>query len=489
MKQTLNLLFTSRVLTFCLAMLSALILSGCSSDSNDAAKEATLTPKEATQIAKEAYVYGFPLVLNYKTMYDYAVDKNSPEYKGDFNDLACVARVFTPEDKTIITPNSDTPYCMTWVDMRAEPVVFTIPEIEEDRFYEVQLIDLYTHNSAYISTVATGNVPGQYLLAGPDWKGEVPKGITEVISFETQFLFSIHRTQLFNPSDIDTVKSIQEAYRVEPLSTFLGTKAPSAAAAIDFPEWKEGAEFNAQSFNYLDFMLTLVKTPQEEQALMKRFAKIGLGGEGKFDIKTLSPEIQNALEEGAKEGLSAIKEFGKKESRDPLGSAKVFGTRAFLEKSAKENYNLNDFFILRATAAQMGIYGNSGEEAIYPTYLADDQGTPLDASKNKYKLTFKKGEFPPVTAFWSFTMYDGKTQLLIDNPLNRYLLNSPMMEQFVFNEDGSLTLYAQKESPGKELEANWLPAPDGPFYTVMRLYGPRKEALEGTWVAPPLVKN
>ena len=137
----------------------------------------------------------------------------------------------------------------------------------------------------------------------------------------------------------------------------------------------------------------------------------------------------------------------------------------------------------------MGIYGNSGEEAIYPTYLADEQGTPLDASKNKYKLTFKKGEFPPVTAFWSLTMYDGKTQLLIDNPLKRYLLNSPMMEQFVLNEDGSLTIYVQKESPGKELESNWLPAPDGPFYVVMRLYGPKKEALEGKWVTPALVKE
>jgi len=467
----------------CLIILASLMII-----SSSFASEQTLTTKEAKQIAKEAYIYGFPLVLNYKTMYDYAVDKKSPDYKGDFNKLACVARVFTPEDKTIVTPNSDTPYCMTWVDMRAEPIVFTIPEIEKERFYEVQLIDLYTHNTAYISTVATGNVPGKYLLTGPDWKGETPKGITKVIPFETQFIFSIHRTQLLNPSDIDNVKKIQDAYRVEPLSTFLGTKAPSTAAAIDFPKWKEGTEFNAQSFNYLDFMLTLVKTPQEEQALMKRFAKIGLGSEGKFDIKNFSPEIQKALEEGAKEGFSEMEEFEKEHTNDPLSSAKVFGTREFLNKSAKENYNLDELFILRAVAAYRGIYGNSGEEAIYPTYIADSQGVPFDASQNKYTLTFKKGELPPVTAFWSLTMYDGKTQLLIDNPLNRYLLNSPMMDDFVINEDGSLTLYVQKESPGKELEANWLPAPDGPFFAVMRLYGPKKEALEGKWVNPPLVK-
>jgi len=406
-----------------------------------------------------------------------------------FNNLAGVARVYTPEDKAIVTPNSDTPYCMTWVDLRAQPVVYTIPEIEKERFYEVQLIDLYTHNLAYISTVATGNVPGKYLLAGPDWKGEVPKGITKVIPCETQFLFSIHRTQLFNPSDIDKVKKIQDAYRVEPLSTFLGTKAPSVAAAIDFPKWKEGAEFNAQSFDYLDFMLTLVKTPQEEQALMKRFAKIGLGNEDKFDIKKFSPEIQKALEEGAKEGFAEMEEFVKEHTSDPLASAKIFGTRAFLNKSAKENYNLDNLFILRAVAAYRGIYGNSREEAIYPTYLVDANGALFDASQNKYTLTFKKGEFPPVTAFWSLTMYDGKTQLLIENPINRYLLNSTMMENFVFDEDGSLTIYVQKESPGKELEPNWLPAPDGPFYAVMRLYGPKPEALEGKWVNPQLIKE
>jgi hypothetical protein len=468
--------------TSILAILSVALLFGCQQ------KAPELTPAEAQQIAKEAYIYGFPLVLNYKTMYDYAVDTKSPEYKGDFNTISSAARVYTPEDKTIITPNSDTPYSFTWVDLRAEPVVYTIPEIEKDRFYQVQFIDLYTHSFAYISTVAKGNVPGNYLITGPEWKGEVPEGITEVIPCETQFFFTIHRTQLFNPDDLDNVKNIQDGYKVEPLSAFLGTKAPSKAVAIDFPKWEEGAEYSAQSFNYLDFILTLVKTPQEEQALMARFAKIGLGDEAIFDLNNVSPEIQEALEEGVQEGLEAIKAFKDIASKDPLASAKIVGTRAALNESAKENYNLVDLFILRAVAAQAGIYGNTGEEAIYPTYFVDAEGQPLDASKNNYTITFKKGELPPVKAFWSLTMYDGKTQLLIDNPLDRYLLNSPMMDQFVLNKDGSLTFYIQKESPGAALESNWLPAPDGPFYATMRLYGPEKEALEGKWLTPKLVK-
>jgi hypothetical protein len=467
---------------FILSTLLIALLFGCQQ------KAPELTPIEAKQIAKEAYIYGFPLVLNYKTMYSYTINTKSPEFKGDFNQLGCEARVYTPEDKAVITPNSDTPYCMGWIDLRDEPVVFTIPEIEKERFYQVQLIDIYTHNFAYISTVATGNIPGKYLITGPEWKGEVPEGITEVFPCETQFLLAIARTQLFNPSDIDNLKKIQDKYRIEPLSTFLGTQAPAASAAIDFPEWKDGTEFSAGLFPYFNFVLTLVKTPKEEQALMKRFAKIGLDGKGTFDITKFSPEIQKAIEEGAQEGLAAIKEFGKKETSDPLVSAKVFGTRAFLNKSAKDNYSLKDLFMIRAVGAEKGIYGNSGAEAIYPTYVVDTEGAPFDASKNNYTMSFEKGEFPPVKAFWSLTMYDGKTQLLIDNPLNRYLLNSPMMDDFVMNEDGSLTLYVQKESPGKDLEPNWLPAPDGPFVVVMRLYGPKEEALEGKWVAPALVK-
>jgi hypothetical protein len=464
-------------------MISLVLATSCF-----AATESKLSPKEAKEIAKEAYIYGLPMVLNYKTMHSYVIDKKSPEYKGEFNYLASEARVYTPEDKAIVTPNSDTPYSFVWGDMRAEPLVLTIPEIEKERFYEVQLIDLFTHNFAYVSTVAKGNVPGKYLLTGPAWKGQIPEGIKEVIPCETELFLGLVRTQLLNPDDLKNVKAIQDAYRIEPLSTYLDIKAPTAAPTLDFPQWKEGEQFTAGAFTYIDFMLNLVKAPQEEQALMKRFAKIGLGTEGKFDLSHFSPEIQKAIEAGVKEGFAEIEAFLVKTVTDPLSSAKVFGTRAFLNQSAKENYELDDLFILRAAAAHQGLYGNSGDEAIYPTYLVDTGGAPFDASQNNYTLTFKKGEFPPVTAFWSLTMYDGKTQLLIDNPLNRYLLNSPMLDQFMVAEDGSLTLYVQKKSPGKELESNWLPAPDGPFYTVLRLYGPEKEALEGKWVTPPLVK-
>ena len=180
--------------------------------------------------------------------------------------------------------------------------------------------------------------------------------------------------------------------------------------------------------------------------------------------------------------------FVEQESSDPLASAKIFGTREFLTTSAVENYGHENFYLMRMMAAHMGLYGNSAAEAIYPTYLTDSDGEPLDASKHNYTLTFTKEQRPPVKSFASLSMYDGQTQLFIHNPLDRYLLNTPMNIQFQIEADESVVFYIQKDSPGAEKEANWLPAPDGPFYIVLRLYGPEDEALEGKWTPPAVQK-
>lgn len=475
-----------RIKSSLLATIIALALSfsvACTSTTPD------ITPDEARAIAKEAYIYGFPMVVNYKTMYMYAVNEQSPEYKGPFNQLSCDARLFTPEDKAVVTPNSDTPYCMFWVDMRNEPVVISVPEMEPGRFYHFQLIDLYTHNFAYLGTLTTGNGAGKYLIAGQGWNGDKPDGINDVIGCETDIFFVVVRTQLINESDLENVKHIQGEYRLQPMSVFLGNEGPKDVSTENFPEWIEGDQFTSASFEYLDVMLGLLEPVAQEKELMERFAKLGIGTGGAFDIGRFDEDVQKAIEEGVKEGFEEIETFIKTHASDPLASAKIFGTREFLENSAKENYQLEDFYILRAVAAHMGLYGNSGAEAIYPTYLTDSEGSPLNTADNTYTLTFQKDALPPVKAFWSLSMYDAKTQLFIHNPLNRYLLNSNMKDDFVYGDDGSLTLYIQKDSPGKELEQNWLPAPDGPFYVVMRLYGPEDAALNGDWINPPLVKS
>ena len=450
---------------------------------------AELSAAEARVIAKEAYIYGFPLVMNYKTIHNYWVDKKNPEYKGSLNQLSCLARLYTPDDKAVVTPNADTPYCMLLMDLRAGPLVLTFPEMEPERFYHFQLIDLYTHNFAYMGTLTTGNGAGKYLIAGPDWDGEKPEGITNVIQSETDFILSVTRTQLFGPDDLPKVKEIQSSYGLQPLSAFLGTKAPPAKPVPEFPKWVEGSQFDERFFGYFDFMLALLEKPlEEEKPLWDRMVRLGLGPENRFDFAALPPDIQEALKAGAREGFGAIEQIIKEFGNDPLASAKIFGTREFLQKSAKENYGHENHYLIRAAAAHIGLYGNSAVEAIYPTYLANSDGQPYDGSANRYTLTFEKGKLPPVNAFWSLTMYDGKTQLFIENPLDRYLLSSPLMDQFKMQDDGSLVLRIGKDSPGADLESNWLPAPDGPFYLVMRLYGPKPEALEGKWTPPSLQK-
>jgi hypothetical protein len=452
-------------------------------------KAPELAPAEAKQIAKEAYVYGFPMVVNYKTLYAYTLDENSKEYKSEFNTKSCEARVYTPNDKAVVTPNSDTPYCMFWSDISNEPVVISVPEMEAERYYSFQFIDLFSHNFAYIGTLSTGNKAGKYLIAPSSWKGDKPEGIIDIIRCESNLFLTIVRTQLMDENDISQVKAIQDAYQVQMLSDYLGKKSNYMTPTIDWPKWNEGDQFTEASFKYVDIVLNLTQDIEAEKALREDMAKLAIGTAEPFDFESFDPEIQEAIKAGAKEGFAEIEAFIKEHAADPLGSTKMFGTRTFLNQSAKENYNFENMFLPRAVAADRGLYGNSAAEAMYPMYIVDAEGNPFNAAENNYTLTFKQGDLPPVKAFWSLTMYDGKTQLLIDNPLNRYLLNSPMMDDFVMNEDGTLTIYIQKESPGAALEANWLPSPDGPFYAVLRLYGPEAEALQGTWVNPPMIKT
>ena len=435
--------------------------------------------KETMQTAEEAFVYGFPMVMNYGTLYAFCIDKASSQYKAPINQLYNEDRVFTPKDTTIVTPNSDTPYSFIYMDLRAEPIVLSVPEVEKSRYYSVQLIDMYTFNYGYIGSRATGNGAGSYLIAGPSWKGETPKGIDKVIHCETEFSMAAYRTQLFGPDDMPNVKKVQAGYKAQPLSAFLNSPAPAAAPEIKWPKFdKEIA--NKNPFEYLNFVLQFcpaVGPAAVEQPMRDRFAKIGIEAGKPFAFDTLSLDQRTAIAAGIKAGKRKIKEqvatLGKIVDGWLLGSP--FGARDFYKGD----------WTMRAAAAAAGIYGNSEAEAFYPMLVKDSAGNKPDCHKNRYTITFPAEKLPPVNAFWSITMYDGKTQLLIDNPINRYLINSPMLPDLKKNADGSLTLYIQLDSPGKDKESNWLPAADGPIYVVMRLYWPKKEAFEG-WAPPPV---
>jgi hypothetical protein len=460
---------SSRLLS---TLLAVVVLGSC------APKEPKLTPAQIRTVAKEAYLYGFPMVDNYRIMHAYFVDTTNPEYKGTWNEIASVARVYTPEDKAIQTPNSDTPYSMLGADLRAEPLVLTMPAVDKGRYYSVQFVDLYTFNFAYVGSRATGNEGGTFLLAGPNWKGETPPGISAVIRCETEFALVVYRTQLFDPKDIENVKAIQERYKVQPLSRFLGQKPPAAMPPMDFmaPLDARGERKSLDFFSLLNYLLQFCPTDPSETSLMKLFAKIGVGAGQTFDAATLKPEIVKAIEDGRADAWQAYDSLEKEAAAGKVASGDMFGSRDYL----KDNY------LYRMTAAIDGIYGNSKEEAMYPVYAVDSSGNKLDGSTGHYALRFAPNQLPPVNAFWSLTMYELPSRLLVANPIERYLINSPMLPKLKKDKDGGLTLYIQYASPGPTKQSNWLPAPKGPFLVVMRLYWPKREALDGTWKQPPL---
>jgi hypothetical protein len=433
-----------------------------------------LTVDETRQIAKEAYIYGFPLVTNYHTMYKQAINTGNPDYRAPFNILTNSAGVATPDDKFVVTPNSDTPYSYLWMDLRAEPVVVTMPKIEKNRYCTGQLIDLYTFNFAYLGTRSYGNDVGVFMIAGPGWKGDTPKGVKAVFNSETEFAYILFRTQLFNPADLGNVKKIQAGYKAETLSKFLKQPAPAAAPAINWPKSGENDLTSPALFPYVNFVLQFCPTNPSEKELMARFAKLNIGAGKTFDFGKLSPEQQKAVTDGIADAGNDMNALMKRVNADEVSSSAMFGTRAFL----------NGNYLYRYAGAKLGLYGNSGEEAIYIAYFVDANHQPLDASESNYELRFAKGQLPPAHAFWSLTMYDGKSQFLVANPLKRYLLNSTMLKAFKYGADGSLTFYVQKSSPGAAKEANWLPAPDGPFYAVLRIYMPAPEVVDGTWKKP-----
>jgi len=478
----------------CVAMIGAagLLLGGCG-DKNDPiakaekadAKAGIAAPgiEETKAIAEAGFIYGLPIVMNYAVMYEYAVDRDSGQFKAPFNEILNEARVFTYKDTAIITPNSDTPYSLLWADLRAEPMVLSVPAVEKSRYYSVMMCDGNTFNYGYIGSRATGSEAGDYMVVGPDWKGETPPGIKQVFRSSTQFSLIAYRTQLIDAADMPNVVKVQSGYKAVPLSAYLKKPAPAASPKIDFP--KANADLVKKNFfEYLDFALQFAPAGPEEKEIRAKLASIGIGPGKTFEFKDLSLEHKAAILLAMKEGEAKVEKYLKDGQKDINGwkVGSLFGDRAFY----------NGDWLKRAAAAKGGIYGNDAVEAMYPLTKTLANGEELDGSKHNYTLTFPPNQLPPVNAFWSVTMYDGKTQLLIENPIGRYLINSPMIPSMKKGADGSLTLYIQNASPGKDKESNWLPAPKGPIYVVMRLYWPKAEPPsilppgEGTWKPPAI---
>lgn len=433
---------------------------------------------ELRAIARDAYVFLFPMLMGYRYLCGSFLRPDLPSHLAPVNTLSGQPQTFDHTFRDVITPNADTPYSMAALDLRAEPMVLSVPAVA-DRFYHFQFEDLWGHNAHYLGTRTTGTGPGTYLLAGPRWEGTAPDGVEDVLRFETDIVFVIGRTQLLGSDDVERLGRIMAAYDLRPLSTETGERAPLATPQ-DWPAWVDDASRDERFIGVASALLPLCRPFHPEDAPhLERFARIGIGAGAPFDASTLAVDDRHAIRDGVEDARRAMAA-----SVDTLGRkingwvlAWVFGDRAFFDGD----------HLLRAAGALTGWGGNDAAEALYPMAREDAAGARLHGDR-RYRLTLT--ERPPAEAFWSVTMYDtsydGTAGYLVENPIGRYLVNSTT-EGLVVADDGSLTLAIQQQRPDTdEGRSNWLPAPAGTFYLVLRVYLPGPAALDGSWEPPPI---
>lgn len=425
-----------------------------------------LTPEEARAIAKETYIFAFPLVMYYRTMYLQAVAEG--HQFGEWLHLGISA----PQDTDIVTPNNDTPYSYAWLDLRAEPWVLTLPQVEADRYITSQWNDLLGYVLDNPGSVLDGNNGVNVMFVSPDWQGNMPAGIKRIIRGETPFVGSLSRTQLLDVADLARVQEIQASYQLQPLSAYLNQPALPTAPRIDWPVWVEGAETTDDFWRYINFLLAYVAPHPDDKPMHDRLAAIGVKAGAPWPNQNLAPKLQVAVKQGLEDAQAELDRL----SKSDFNPSDFFGTRDMIGLD----------YVNRALGVYVGIFGNWPTQAVYLAKPTDANGEVTDGSKASYTLTFPAGNLPPVKYFWSMTMYRLPQRWLVDNAIDRYSIGSktPGLQQ---SPDGSLTIYISANSPGNDKESNWLPAPEGPFWIVLRTYGPSQELIDGAWQRPELV--
>lgn len=446
---------------------AGVLLCACntSQEPGNRAAQEVLSRQQLIDLGREAYIYGYPLVDGYNVLRNYALDRSSPEYKGPLNTLTHTRRTARPEDRAVIAPNVDSPYSHAWLDLRKGPVRITMPPFGADRYVSLQLIDLYTFIVGYVSPRTFGRSGGDYLVAGPGWAGDTT-GVRHVFHCPTELCLAFFRTQQLNSADLANVHAVQDGMHVQALDTNAAPPIP-LLPAIDLRK----DPFNDGFWMTMDALLRYCPVLPEDSAARRRFAQLHIGSGPAFalpDTATLA-----ALRVGMQQGMADMGE----RARKVRSSSELFGTREQLIHDP----------LTRAVGAMLGIYGNSAEEFLGVGYQADAEGRPFDGA-HAYRITFKPGSLPPVDAFWSITVYT-QEKLLYANPLERYVINAPMVPALKQDADGSITLYVQHSTPGAQRESNWLPVPAGPFGLTFRTYQPQEAIRTGQWTAPPVIRQ
>ncbi len=429
------------------------------------------SPERVRELAHAAYVWGYPTVDLYAILRGHALDPSSGEYRAPLNHIGHVRHLGTPDDKVVVAPNLDTPYSFAWLDLRAEPVVITVPPFEPDRYLSLQISDLYTWIVGYVTPRTNGRGGGDFLIARAAWQGKVPPGIRKVFRSPTDLALGFFRTQLLGPDDLANVHRLQDGIIVRPLSSYVaspGSPIPRAMPQPVAPIDVRRTPFDPAFFDILNWMLSFMPVLPEEAALRRGFAEIGIVAGEPFRPDAAT---QAAVVAGMQDGLAEIQRF----AAGVRSSAEIFGSRETLGSN----------YVARAAGAMLGMLGNSAEEFLGVGYAADARGDAFDGQR-RYRIHFKADDMPPVDAFWSITVYTPQRQPYA-NALGRYAVNTPMVPALLRDADGGFTIDVQHDSPGAAREANWLPVPKGPFILTFRAYQPREAIRDGSWTPPPVV--
>jgi hypothetical protein len=455
----------------------------------DAAKaQQSATEQEAYAIGVDAYLYFYPLVTMDITRKQLSNVEPGKGLGGPMNSFANIPAYPSADLKVVVRPNFDTLYSSGWLDLTKEPMIVSVPDTG-GRYYLLPMLDMWTDVFASPGWRTTGTQAGNFIIVPPGWRSESKDRLaedsslppnTQRIDAPTPYVWIIGRTKTDGPPDYDAVHKIQAGYRITPLSQWGQPPEPVQAKIDPTIDMKTPPKVQVDTmpadkyFAYAAELLKLQPPHITDQPIIARMKRIGIEPGKSFDLDQVNPVVKKALEDVPKAAQKLM------EWKIPTLARVVNGWSMNTDTMGV----YGNYYLKRAIVAQLGLGANLPEDAIYPLNLGDESGKPLDGANN-YTIHFNKGATPPVNAFWSVTLYD-KEGFQVANSLNRFAVSGWM--PFQYSPDGSLDLYFQNESPGAEKEANWLPAPKGPFNLCLRLYAPKSEALTGKWNPPPIMR-
>lgn len=442
---------------------------------------------ERVRTAAQVYVYGYPLVYNLREIDGFANNIASLPFGAPYNQFGYARELLGPETE-FVSPNNDTLYVLAACDARRGPLVLHVPDTG-GRYYVLQFVDAWTNNFAYVGRRATGTGEGEFLLAADGWAGETGAGL-RLVSAPSGICMIVGRLQVDGEADLPAVHALQDQFTLTPLSVRDGGRAPATPGV---PKPDPRVREDLQWWERFRVALIAFPPPQADAPFVEQAASLGATA-AESPYVNPDPDLAEVLVAGASAGQQKIEEL-----QHGAGQQAINGWNSAMHAF---DYNLDHLglgtidrpdwkiqdrvraYATRAAAARGGLWGNHGYEADYAMAWTDADGDPLDGARNRYELRLSPP--PPVDAFWSLTMYDASDFYLVANEIDRYSVGDRTAG--LETDDGSVTIYLQRDVPHNGKQSNWLPTPDDKFRPMMRMYQPRSEILNGEYFLPAITK-